>query len=80
MWDKGKRARAFILLLYAVAVLELVLAVTSVVHGRPLAALLGLAIAVATSLGARALWRDFLRCGENDWRYSWRALYRKLRD
>jgi hypothetical protein len=35
--------------------------------------------ALFTGTMTRAFWRGFERRGEGDWRYSWRAAYRKLR-
>jgi hypothetical protein len=76
---KRKRVRAFVALLYAVVLLELVLAVGFAVAGPVVAALPLLAAAVLTGALARALWRDFELRGENHWLYSWRGLHRKLR-
>lgn len=77
--SKRKRVRAFTKLLYAVAEIEVVLAVVSVIDGRGASGLIWLLAAAVTAALARTLWAGFEQRGGDDWRYSWRALYRKLR-
>jgi hypothetical protein len=66
-------------LLYGVAALEVALAVVDAARGEWAGAVLTLGVAVLTVVLARGLWRGFLRRGPDDWRYSWRALWRKVR-
>jgi hypothetical protein len=80
MGSKRSRVRALILLFYAVAAFEVVLAARAAAAGAAPVALACVIVAVGSGLLTRALWRDFERRGEDDWRYSWRALYRRLRD
>jgi len=77
----AKRARVyrFVRLLYAAAALEIILALVFAIQGPALTAVPMLVAAVLTVALARAFWRGFERRGDDDWRYSWRGVYRKLR-
>ena len=62
--------RAFVVLLYAVALFELILAVGLAATG-PVAAGLPLLVAAAvTGALARVVWRDYERRGDDHWLYS----------
>lgn len=79
MSAKRRRVRAFVRLMYAVVVVEAILAVVFAAAGSAVAGVAWLAAALLTMLMTRLFWRGFERRGADYGLYSWRALYRRLR-